>query len=522
MSKGVKNGSKSLPNANLTKEQAMYLEKLSRLDDGQIVTIKHGWKNPSYDSDVYTSQCEDLAERLVFDVTSRNPRRSFARQVSPMYMGPVITGDGMDAKCFEVYWQASKVYPCHAFMGEPTEGYWKYRKELFSKGVDEIPNMEKRYPNRMLGYQTKDCVTSIWYNKETQKYECLGYVGARKKEYIPEYAKLVVGTQAYKELEECYKSGKKMALIDFDVYNYYKEGKTIFDVINENRPAGHGYVIKMLLEGALEVIDGELIDHIGILNPVSQSELNVKEIERSSNSIGNEKSTAEHNIVSYNTSDRSHKSPFWGQTISNDRYVYFYQGVSLSNWSTSKRGIPLDGHVFSSSESIFMYFKALYFKDYEMAEKIANAGYFTAKRLGAMVKNFDQTEWFKVSFRAMYKALELKYMHDEDFRTMLMDERYWGKEFVEASKSDSIWGIGTYVSESVLDSGSSEWRGLNRLGKTLTILRDNMLGDGSQTELTLVNPDRLNGDARELYQYETACIESLKARIVNRGKRESV
>ena len=55
--------------------------------------------------------------------------------------------------------------------------------------------------------------------------------------------------------------------MDFDTYNYYNEGKTIVDVFNEDRRAGHGYVMKMLIEGEIEVVDGKVIDHVGVLVP---------------------------------------------------------------------------------------------------------------------------------------------------------------------------------------------------------------------------------------------------------------
>ena len=250
------------------------MSNMGMIDDRRIVMLKHSPRYESVYSAFYKAQCDDLSDRVIYDVTSRNPNRIFAKQVSPMYMGPVITGDSMNAECFEIYWQSGKLYPCHAYFGKPTADYWGYRKQRFSTPIGDLGNVEKRYPNRMLHCQTKDCQGYVWYNKETRKYEILGWVASRKKAYICEYAKLFVKTDAYQEIKKTYESGKKIALIDFDVYNYYKEGKTIFDVINENRQAGHGYVIKMLLEGAIEVVDGEVVDYIGILEPRSETELN--------------------------------------------------------------------------------------------------------------------------------------------------------------------------------------------------------------------------------------------------------
>jgi hypothetical protein len=66
-----------------------------------------------------------------------------------------------------------------------------------------------------------------------------------------------------------YNEGKKIALVDFDAWNYYgpelDQEITIKEVVNNPLfKVGHGYVIKMLLQGDIEVIDGKVIDHIGV------------------------------------------------------------------------------------------------------------------------------------------------------------------------------------------------------------------------------------------------------------------
>ena len=110
----------------------------------------------------------------------------------------------------------------------------------------------------------------VYFDKD-KNLEKLDYVSSRKKVYIPEYAKLIVNTDSFKYLKELYESGKKLALCDFDAWNYYgpnlDQDTTIKDVVNN--PAykvGHGYVIKMLLQGDIEVVNGEVIDHIGVLD----------------------------------------------------------------------------------------------------------------------------------------------------------------------------------------------------------------------------------------------------------------
>ena len=252
----------------------------------------------------YTSQAADnLKDYIVIDVTSRVLRDkefmrkhpSFHRDISPFYIGPVISSDGLTAHVFEHFWQASKVFPCHVDEhGNIKEEYWTWRKEWFDK--ERVINKTlSRRPHTLLGYQDNDCLFSVYYNNGV--WERLSYVEARKKIYIVEYAKYVVKTESFKWLKKLYDEGKKIALVDFDGYNFYygnakaklfnaylnkchKNGvtptntlqdflnlKTIKDVIDCGfTPAGHCFIIKMLLEGSLEVNGDRVIDHIDVLN----------------------------------------------------------------------------------------------------------------------------------------------------------------------------------------------------------------------------------------------------------------
>ena len=90
--------------------------------------------------------------------------------------------------------------------------------------------------------------------------------------------------------------GEKLALLDFDGFNYYckeamkiryrayvlkckKEKRPVlmaekdFTDIKDMKsavgfahtPVGHAFVAKALLQGDLEVVDGKVIDHVGML-----------------------------------------------------------------------------------------------------------------------------------------------------------------------------------------------------------------------------------------------------------------
>ena len=77
--------------------------------------------------------------------------------------------------------------------------------------------------------------------------------------YIPIYAREVLKTSAYKKLKSLYDTGIKIALVDFDGYNYWDEGYSMREVINNpKKKMGHAFVLAMLLEGII-YFDGENI-----------------------------------------------------------------------------------------------------------------------------------------------------------------------------------------------------------------------------------------------------------------------
>lgn len=189
-------------------------------------------------------------------------------------------------------------------------------------------------------------------------------------------------------------------------------------------------------------------------------------------------------VVKYNERTSKSQSPFYGEIAYNDSYAYFYQGVSLSNWAMSVPSIPYDGHKFNSSEALYMYLKCKGMGSEKVALKIVqadnddslqgNAKFDAVKQLGRKAK-FNKAIYFEKREEWMHIALNAKYEVDEEFRKTLMDERYKGKTFVEASESDDIWGIGSYITDEVMAFNKDVWMGTNLLGKTLTRVRDEHL-----------------------------------------------
>lgn len=188
------------------------------------------------------------------DVTSSSSCQTF-REMSPFLVGPGQTDRGETYQRFENFYQFSKVYQSYADeKGNPTDLYFQWRREGF--GMDKA----NRHPVR-----GSKVLYSLYYEKtpDGDIRSChLGYVESRKKLYIPHYARLVVKTEGFKKLKEKYDNGERIALIDYDAYDEFDMVKV---VNNPNKVMGHCFVIKMLLQGDIEVKGDEVIDHTGVL-----------------------------------------------------------------------------------------------------------------------------------------------------------------------------------------------------------------------------------------------------------------
>ena len=274
------------------------------MDNKNIILLKHNPLNVKFTNTFYLNQTDDndLSEYIVVDITSRvelnkefmKEHPTFAKDLSPFYIGPITSSDGVEAKIFEIFWQCGKVYPPHNDGGKPNSEFFKWRNEFYSKDVCTKDLM--RHACKSLGCEHKDTLYFAYYNNQTNVWEALDYVEARKKVYFPEYVKLVYNSESFKWLKSLVDSGKKIALVDFDAMNIYsKKAKTkafesyvnkckkngytpsltIDDFLKLDNmkdfiscpylPVGHGVALKALLENDIEIVDGKVIDHIGIL-----------------------------------------------------------------------------------------------------------------------------------------------------------------------------------------------------------------------------------------------------------------
>ena len=274
------------------------------MENKNIIMLKHHPLNIHYSNQFYLNQLDDdIANYIVIDVTSRAERNkefmkehpTFVKDLSPFFIGPVISSDGVKANIFEIFWQFGKVYPCHDDNGKPNQEFFRWRQDYYSKDVCSRSLM--RHGCESLGYKHSDTLYFAYFDKDKNEYVPLNYIESRKKVYFVEYAKLVVKSESFKWMKGLVDSGTKIALVDFDGYNFYstkaKQGlyksylnkcknnntsptlneedflniNSMKDVINTSfLQAGHGFVLKALLEGDIEVLpDGKIKDNVGLL-----------------------------------------------------------------------------------------------------------------------------------------------------------------------------------------------------------------------------------------------------------------
>lgn len=171
-----------------------------------------------------------------------------------------------------------------------------------------------------------------------------------------------------------------------------------------------------------------------------------------------------------------------------DKHILFW-GEWPSNFAWAPMEVKcIDGITrrFFSSEHCFMWHKANHFHDTETmnaieAMRFQECDSYGAKKLGRKVKNFDDTEWNKVSYQIMLLACLAKYSQNKTLYDFITSPEFEGKHFVEASPYDGIWGIKMGEDDPDADD-ETKWKGENRLGKVLDEVRQILL-NGYKAEI---------------------------------------
>ena len=154
-----------------------------------------------------------------------------------------------------------------------------------------------------------------------------------------------------------------------------------------------------------------------------------------------------------------------------DTHVFFWNGP-FSNWYTHgmRSEFKYKGLKFFNSEQAFMWEKAVFFNDIDIAEEIIKFGHEpkAAKHMGRQIKGFDAQKWSEVSFDIMVNVNYEKYSQSPWLKEILLSTE--NKTIVESSPVDLVWGIGIHwENDDCLDE--SKWRGQNLLGKALMEVR---------------------------------------------------
>jgi ribA/ribD-fused uncharacterized protein len=151
-----------------------------------------------------------------------------------------------------------------------------------------------------------------------------------------------------------------------------------------------------------------------------------------------------------------------------EKYYFFFGRFNVfSNWNMT--GFSYKNHEFCCNEQFLMYCKACLFGDTATADKILRSeDPAEHKRLGRLVKCFDEKLWVSKREHYMYTGLMAKFSQNQPayFRLMTTGDL----ELVEAARYDSVWGIGMAESDPLINDPKN-WRGLNLLGKSLMRVR---------------------------------------------------
>ena len=157
---------------------------------------------------------------------------------------------------------------------------------------------------------------------------------------------------------------------------------------------------------------------------------------------------------------------FWGHKPDPDGQI---TASCFSQW--------WDGHPFSekgiiykTAEHYMMAGKARLFNDTEFLQKIIDSNHpDEAKKLGRMVRNFDQKTWVENRQKIVTNGNFLKFSQHEELKQFLKNTNT--RILVEASPRDRIWGIGMSKNHENAYTPSL-WRGQNLLGFCLMEVRD--------------------------------------------------
>ncbi|QVQ54519.1 NADAR family protein [Spiractinospora alimapuensis] len=165
------------------------------------------------------------------------------------------------------------------------------------------------------------------------------------------------------------------------------------------------------------------------------------------------------------------------------KFLFFYghrpTGTSevgpecLSQWWTAP--FVVDTVSYPTAEHWMMAEKARLFHDADAEAKIVAArtpG--EAKKLGRLVRGFDEEVWNRERFEVVVRGNHAKFDQNPVLRDYLLATRQ--RVLVEASPRDLVWGIGL-SKDNERAADPTQWRGLNLLGFALMKVRHQLAAE---------------------------------------------
>ena len=152
-----------------------------------------------------------------------------------------------------------------------------------------------------------------------------------------------------------------------------------------------------------------------------------------------------------------------------EKFTFFWGSDSpFSNWYP--QSFNHNYQVYNCSEQYMMFQKAMLFNDIDVAELIMEQkSPRKQKFLGRQVRGFDQTVWLEQCEDIMVPALVSKFTQDTYSLNCMLSSV--GTIIVEASPTDTVWGIGM-TKDDPKATDPTKWNGTNLLGKVLMRARD--------------------------------------------------
>ncbi len=156
----------------------------------------------------------------------------------------------------------------------------------------------------------------------------------------------------------------------------------------------------------------------------------------------------------------------------------FFHGQWPSNWEASP--MTIDGIVYTCVEQYMMAEKCRTFGDQKtLARVMATADPEDQKRYGRQAGPYNEEAWAARRYWAVLRGTLEKYRQNHHLMAFLANEPTG--IFVEASPSDTVWGIGMSQTDAGIEDPAN-WRGTNLLGKAITQARDLLLYGGDEPD----------------------------------------